>query len=98
MVQRYDELLAKKEKLKEENLHLISVIQKITKSSEERINPSTSFVLEESVRQIEQAAQKAQAIDSWVDQIFDQCAQVVRETFQVMIKLKNDQGKSEPDF
>lgn len=69
-------------------MQLISVIQKITKSSKEGPNPSTFFVSEESVWKIERAAQKPRAIDSWVDQIFYQCAQVLKETFQVMVKLE----------
>lgn len=64
LVQRYEELVAKKDKLEEENLQLVTVIQRITKSFEGENNPSTSFSAKESVQEVERAAQKVQALSS----------------------------------
>lgn len=43
LVQRYDELLAKKEKLEEENRQLVAAVHKITKPVGEGSNPTSSF-------------------------------------------------------
>lgn len=83
MVQSYDELLAKKDKLKEKNSQLIIVIQKITNSSEQ-VDPLTSSTSEESIKQLEKVARKAKAVDSWVDQLIDQNTQVVKKALHIL--------------
>lgn len=88
LVQRYDELLAKKDKLEEENRQLVAAVQRITQSASEGSNPSSSSYPQESIQGVERAAQKVQALESWVDRLHDLCAQVLKEVFQMMLKLK----------
>lgn len=74
LVQRYDKLLARKDKLEEDNRQLVAAIQKITKSTSEGSNPSSSSSPQGSIQGVERAAQKVQVLESWVDQLNDLCA------------------------
>lgn len=93
LVQRYDELLAKKNNLEEENVQLVAAIQKITKSCNDGNNPSTSSNTKESVQGVERVAQKVQALDSWLDQLHDLCTQVLKDVFRMMVKLETIEEK-----
>lgn len=88
LVQRCDDLLAKKDKLEEENRQLMAAVHKITKSAAEGSNSIGSYGSQESICGVERAAQKVQALDSWVDQLHDQCVQVMKDIFQIMSKLE----------
>lgn len=88
LVQRYDELLAKKDKLEEDNRQLVAAVRKITKPTSEVSNPSSSTEERESIQGVVSAAQKVQALESWVDQLHNLCAQVLKEVFQMMVKFK----------
>ncbi|XP_057870878.2 uncharacterized protein LOC131077399 [Cryptomeria japonica] len=62
LVERRDELLAKKDKLEEENPQLVTVVHKITKLVAEESNPTSSSSSQESIRGVESAAQKSGAV------------------------------------
>lgn len=93
LVQRCDELLARRDKLEEENRQLMAAIHKITKPAVEGSNSIGSSGSQESIRGVERAAQKVQALDSWVDQLHDLCAQVMKDIFQIMCKLETTEEK-----
>lgn len=87
LAQSYNELLAKKEKLKEENEQLVSVIQRITQSSD-TVGSLSSFAPKESVRQLEKIARKAKAVDSWMAQLIAQGMPIVERVLKSLINIK----------